>query len=107
MFHDRSLLERCFQGFILLVLEYCSAVWCSTTVTHHKLLDRVVNGARFLTMDVFECDIVHRRLLQFCVCCIRSDVLLSVSLCNDLADPVFDGVRLAGFNGGAYAFLLA
>ena len=29
MFHHRSLLERFFQGFVLPVLEYCSAVWCS------------------------------------------------------------------------------
>ena len=28
VFHDRSLLGRCFRGFVLLVLEYCSAVWC-------------------------------------------------------------------------------
>ena len=27
VFHDRSLLERCFRGFVLTVLEYCSAVW--------------------------------------------------------------------------------
>ena len=29
--------------------------------THHKLLDRAVSGARFLTGGVFECDISHRR----------------------------------------------
>ena len=27
VFHDRSLLGRCFRGFVLPVLEYCSAVW--------------------------------------------------------------------------------
>ena len=27
VFHDRSLLERCFRGFVLPVLVYCSAVW--------------------------------------------------------------------------------
>ena len=32
---------------------------------------------------------------------------LSVSLWNDLANPVFDGVGLAGFNSRANAFLLA
>ena len=26
-FHDISLLGRCFRGFVLPVLEYCSAVW--------------------------------------------------------------------------------
>ena len=61
VFHDRSLLERCFRGFIVLVLEYCSAVWCSAADTHHKQLDRAVSGERFLTGGVFESDIVHRR----------------------------------------------
>ena len=34
-------------------------------------------------------------------------ILLSVSLWNDLSDPVFDGVGLAGFKSRANAFLLA
>ena len=58
VFHDRSLLGRCFSGFVLPVLEYCSAVWCSATV---KLLYREVSGTRFLTGGVFECDVAHRR----------------------------------------------
>ena len=37
----------------------------------------------------------------------RSFVPLSVSLWNDLSDPVFDGVGLAGFKSRANAFLLA
>ena len=37
----------------------------------------------------------------------RSFVPLSVSLWNDLGDPVFDGVGLAGFKSRANAFLLA
>ena len=49
VFHDRSLLGRCFRGFVLPVLEYCSAVWCSAADTHLKLLDRAVSAARFLT----------------------------------------------------------
>ena len=61
MLHDRSLLERCFRGFVLPVLEYCSAVWCSAADTNLKLLDHAVCGARFLTGSVFECDIAHRR----------------------------------------------
>ena len=61
VFHDRSVLGRCFRGFILPVLDYCSAVWCSAANTHLKLLDRAVSGARFLTGGVFECDIAHRR----------------------------------------------
>ena len=61
VFLDRSLLERCFRGFVLPVLEYCSAVWCSAADAYLKLLDRAVSGARFLTGGVFECDISHRR----------------------------------------------
>ena len=37
--------------------------------------------------------------------CRRSFVPLSVSLWNDLSDPVFDGVGLAGFKSRANAFL--
>ena len=37
----------------------------------------------------------------------RTFVPFSVSLWNDLADPVFDGVGLAGFKSRANAFLLA
>ena len=58
----RSLLGRCFRGFVLPVLEYCFAVWCSAADTHLKLLDRVVvSGVRFLTGSLFECVIAHRR----------------------------------------------
>ena len=61
VFCDRSLLVRCFRGFVLPVLEYCSVVWCSSSDTHLKLLDQAVSGARFLAGRVFECDISHRR----------------------------------------------
>ena len=37
----------------------------------------------------------------------RTFVPLSVSLCNDLSDPVFDGVGLAGCKSKANSFLLA
>ena len=59
--HDRSLLGRCFLGFVLPGVEYCSAVWCSAADTHHKLVHCTVSGARFLTEGVFEWDIAHRR----------------------------------------------
>ena len=68
--HDRLLLERCFRDFVLSVLEYCSAVWCSAADTHLKLQDRVVSGSSFLTGGVFECDIVD--LWKYYVCCTRS-----------------------------------
>ena len=49
VFHDRSLLGRSFRGFVLPVLESCSAVWCSAADTQLKLQDRIVSGAWFLT----------------------------------------------------------
>ena len=61
VFHDRLFLVRCFRGFVLPVLEWCSAVWCSADDTHLKLLDCVVSGASFLTGGVFECDFAHHR----------------------------------------------
>ena len=61
MFQDSSLIERCFWGFVLLVLEYCSALWCLAADTHLTILDRVLSGARFLSMGVFGCDIAHRQ----------------------------------------------
>ena len=48
------------RGFVLPVLEYCSAVWCSVDDTHLELLDRVVNGACFLTFGELDCDLTHR-----------------------------------------------
>ena len=63
VFHDRLLLGRCFGGFVLPVLEYCSAVWCSASGTHLKLMDRVVSGASFLTGGMFKCDLAHRRFV--------------------------------------------
>ena len=47
MLDDRSLLGRCFRGFVLPVLEYCSAVWCSAAHRQLKLLDRAVSAAGF------------------------------------------------------------
>ena len=47
-----------------------------------------------------------------CICCIASQycmtcISLSVSLWNDLSDPVFDGVKPAGFKSIANSYLLA
>ena len=52
----RSVYGRCFLDFVLPLLEYYSAVWCSAaiyTLNHWTV--------RFLTVGVFECDIVRRR----------------------------------------------
>ena len=61
VFHDRSLLLRSFWSFVLPVLEYCSAVWCSAADSHLNLLDRVVRSAVFLAGGVLDCNLAHRR----------------------------------------------
>ena len=58
------LLRRWLRGFVLPVLEYCSAVWCSAADTYLKLLDHELSGASFLTGGVFECDLAHRRYMS-------------------------------------------
>ena len=87
MFHDRSLLRRCFRGFVLPVLEYCSAVWCSAADTHLRQLDQIVSGASFLTGGVFECDLAHRRSVS--VLCILYKVRCNPMhpLCGALPVP--------------------
>ena len=60
VFHDKLLVQRCFWGFVLPVLEYCPAVWCSAADKHLKLLDRVVSGACFLAGGALNCDLSHR-----------------------------------------------
>ena len=40
-----SMIDR----FFLPILEYCSAVWCSSADIHLKLLDLIVTGGCFLT----------------------------------------------------------
>ena len=96
--HDRLLQWRCFHGFILPVLEYCSAVWCSAADTHLKLLDSVVSGTSFFNWGCVD-------PCQYYFFCTRSSVtrctfdkIAPVSLWHDLGNPysmVWD--VLAGF----------
>ena len=65
VFHDRLLIGRFFRGFVLPVLDCCSAGWFSAADARLRLLDPVVSGASFLTGGVFECDLAHRRSIFF------------------------------------------
>ena len=65
VFHDRSLLVRFFWSFVLPVLEYFSAVWCSAADLHLKLLDRVLRSAGFLAGGVLECNLARRSVAEF------------------------------------------
>ena len=47
VFNNILILRRCSRGFVLPVLQYCFAPWCSAADTQLKLLDRVVSGASF------------------------------------------------------------
>ena len=62
------------SGFVLPVLEYCSAVWRSAADTHLKQLDRVVSGARFLTGVCLSVTFLFVDPWQSCACFIRSGV---------------------------------
>ena len=80
VFHDRSLPRRCFRGFVLPVLEYCPAVWCSSSDTHLKLLDRAVSGVRFLNRVCFSVIMFIVDPWQSSVTFIRSGVTLCTLL---------------------------
>ena len=89
--YDGSLLGRCFLGFVLPVLEYCSAVWYSAAETHLKLLDRAVSGAQFLTGVCLSVTFLIVDPWQFCVCFIGSGVtrctLLMVLYLDRMCQP--------------------
>ena len=74
VFHDRSLLGRCFRCFVLPVLEYCSA--CDARLPIDTLIKV---SARFLTGEVFECDIAHHRSVA--VLCMR---VIRAGTCNPM-----------------------
>jgi len=61
IFRDPAMLGTCFFSFLLPVLEYCSAVWCSAADSHLRLLDRTVASACFHIGGVLACDLAHRR----------------------------------------------
>ena len=69
IFRDPSLMKTCFYSFLLPVLEYCSAVWCSAADSHLRLLDRARAVAcatchrspTFHMGGALECNLLHRR----------------------------------------------
>ena len=60
IFGDQSILMKCFNSFILPCFEYCSPVWSSAADSHLKLLDRNLNGCKFLIPNL-RTDLWHRR----------------------------------------------
>ena len=70
VFHDQSLLVRCFQCSVLPVLKYCSAVWCN-------------QWRQFPAGGVLECNISHHRSVA--VLCILHTFRTRVTLCIHFA----------------------
>ena len=61
VFRDVIVVAKCFLGFILPVLEYCSPVWMSAATSHLSLLDRVIRQVGRLSSGSVSCDLWHRR----------------------------------------------
>ena len=77
IFGDISVLQKCFNSFILPCLEYCSPA----APSHLKLLDRAVRACKFLIPDL-EIDLWHRRSVSsLCrLCCIRYFIIPTILL---------------------------
>ena len=134
VFHDRLLLVRCFRDFVLPVLEYCFFASFLIGGVFESYLEHRRSMAVLYMLYKNRCNpmhplygalpvpyvpvsvtrgavIAHRytyvpsrcRTSQYR----RTFILLTVSLWNDLSDPVFDGVGLAGFKRMANGILLA
>ena len=76
-----------FWGFVLPVLEYCSAEWCSAVNTRLKLLDRVVSGACFLAGGVLNCNLSHRQSVAVLCMLYKIRCNLMHPLCGTLPVP--------------------
>ena len=87
VFHNKLVIGRCFWGFVLPVLEYRSAVWCSAADTHLKQLDLVVSSACFLAGGLLNCDLSHRRSVA--VLCMLNKIRCNPKhpLCGTLPVP--------------------
>ena len=73
VFHDGLLLGRCFWGFVLPVLEYCSAVWCSAADT--QTTGPRCQWCQFFNWGVCLSVTLHTvDLWQYYVCCTRSGI---------------------------------
>ena len=87
VFHGRLLLPRSFSSFVLSVVEYFSAVWCSAEVSHIKLLNRIFRNVSFISCagGVLECNLAHRRSVAvFAVCAgavTQSDLVAHIGIC--------------------------
>ena len=61
IFDSVEVVYRCFNSFMLPVLEYASVVWGSAAHSHLALLDRIVNRCAHLMNDIVPCKLNNRR----------------------------------------------
>ena len=61
LFGDPVFVLRCFWGFQLHRLQYCSLVWMSAATSHLVLLNLFVSKAVRLGDGLVVCDLEHRR----------------------------------------------
>ena len=61
VFHDRLLLGRCFRGFILPVLENCSAMWCRLQI--HTLVKIYISWNSYIVK--FICREIHMSVTSY------------------------------------------
>ena len=61
IFDSVEVVYRCFNSFMLPVLEYAFVVWGSAAHTHLALLDRIVVRCAYLMNDVVPCNLSNRR----------------------------------------------
>ena len=86
VFHNKLLIRRCFWGFVLPVLEYCSAMLCLAADRHLKLLDRIVSDASFSAGDVLNCNLSNCRsvavlCMMYKIRCNRCTHFVALYLC--------------------------
>ena len=112
VFHDRSLLGKCFMGIASreMLSGFCpasfGALFCRVVLgadTHLKLLDRAVSGARLLTGGVFECDIAYRRSVAI-LCMLYKIRCNPVHRLNGALPEPYVRVRVTGFSLVAHKF---
>jgi hypothetical protein len=63
-FGSVEVFQRCFNCFVLPLLEYCSQVWFSAADCHFKLLDSVVRRAASMMDGTIPSDLSHRRVVS-------------------------------------------
>ena len=89
---DEILLGFCPAGFRLL---RCVVVLGCRSVTHPRLLDRVVSGASFLAGAVLDSNISHRRFVA--VLCVMFKIK------SNLVNPLCGALHYAHFSSAGYA----